>query len=148
MSSFVLTMEQPPFVRFLTQHPEGAGPELAKVEQWLRELRDELHESLAITYREAVLAEAFRSLAEEWRQATRFQSSLTRTTSHPTYRAIVQLGEEVVPLLLRELKQRPEPWFAALHEITGADPVRPEHRGNMRAIAGAWLRWGRDHGFI
>jgi len=149
MSSFVLTMEEPPaVVRFLTPRPEGAGAVFATIERQILELRDKYQHSLAITYREAALAETFRALAEEWRQATRFQSSLTRVTAHPAYQAIVRLGEEVVPLLLRELKHRPEPWFAALREITGADPVRPKHQGNMRAITDAWLRWGRDHGFV
>lgn len=148
MSSFVLTMEPPPLVRFLTPNREGAGSDLKRVEDRVRELRDDYYDSVAITYREAVIAEAFRSLSEEWRQATRFQSSVRHITNHLAYRAIVQLGEEVLPLILRELRRRPEPWFAALREITGADPVRPEHRGNMRAIAETWLRWGRDHGFI
>jgi hypothetical protein len=149
MSSFVLTLEPPPpLVRFLAPHPEGAGPDLAKVEQRIRELRDDYQHSLAMTYREAVLTEVFRSFAEEWRQTTRFQSSLTQITDHPAYRAIVRLGEEVVPLLLRELQRRQEPWFTALREITGADPVKPEQRGDMGKMAEAWLRWGRSHGLM
>lgn len=149
MSSFTLTMEQPPaIVRFLTPHLKGAGADLATIERRILELRDDYQESVAITYREAAVAENFRALAEEWREATRFQSSLSQITAHPVYRAIVQLGEEVVPVLLRELQRRPEPWFAALREITGADPVRPEQRGDMRAMADAWLRWGQAHSFI
>ena len=149
MSSFTLTMEQPPaIVRFLTPHPKGAGADVATIEKRILELRDDYQESVAITYREAAVAENFRALAEEWREGTRFQSSLSQITAHPAYRAIVQLGEEVVPVLLRELQRRPEPWFAALREIMGADPVRPEQRGDMRAMADAWLRWGRAHSFI
>lgn len=148
MSSFVLTMEPPALVRFLTPYLEGAGYDLATVEGRVRELLDDLRDSVAVTYRQAIIAETCHGLAKEWREATRFQSSLTHITEHPTYRAIVQLGEEVVPVLLRELQRRPEPWFAALREITGADPVRPEQRGDMRAMAEAWLGWGRAHGFI
>lgn len=149
MSGFALTMEEPPaIVRFLTAHPKGAGTDLAIIEKRILELRDEYQESVAITHREAAVAENFRALAEEWRDATRFQSSLSQITAHPAYRAIVQLGEEVVPVLLRELQRRPEPWFAALREITGADPVRPEQRGDMRGMADAWLRWGRTHNLI
>lgn len=148
MSYFALAAEPPPLVRVLMPRPEGAGGDLARVEQRVDELLASYHDSLALTYREAVLAEALFSLAEEWRRATRFQSSLDRITGHPAYRQIIQLGEEVVPLILQELKRRPEPWFAALREITQADPVRPEERGDIRAMADAWVRWGRSRRLI
>ncbi len=146
MSNFALATEPPPLVRLLTSSPRGAGFDQARVEQSAGQLRVAYHDSLAITYREAALAETFRTHAEEWRRATRFQSSLEEITGHPAYRAIVLLGDEVVPLLLRELRRRPELWFAALREITHADPVRPEYRGDISAMADAWVRWGRERG--
>lgn len=95
------------------------------------------------------MTEIFRALAETWRDDTRFESSLMQSISHPAYRSIVQLGEDVVPVLLRELQQQhPEPWFLALREITGIDPVTPNARGNMRAIINAWLHWGRARGLL
>jgi len=132
----------------LMPHSEGAGEDLQTVERRVHELYDTYHNSPAITDQEAILEETFRTLADEWRFATRFYSSLEQIIEHPAYRAIVQLGEEVVPLLLRELRRRPEPWFAALREITGADPVGMDQRGNMRAMTEAWLRWGRQHSLI
>lgn len=146
MSYFATAMEPPPLMRFLVRHPEGAGVDVTTVERRVDELLAGFHSSPAVTYREAIVAEAFRELADEWRRATRFQSSLDRITNHPAYRAVVDLGQDVVPAILRELKSRPEPWFAALREIAQSDPVRPEDRGNMHAMADAWLRWGRDHG--
>jgi hypothetical protein len=53
----------------------------------------------------------------------------------------------VVPLLLRELEQRPAHWFTALRELTGANPMDPADCGKVRKNAEAWLRWGRAHGF-
>jgi len=94
-----------------------------------------------------VIAE-FQRLVSEWRDATQFQSSLALSTRHSAYQAIVHLGAEIVPALLRELKREPGPWFVALREITGVDPVDPVHRGNMQAMAAAWLKWGRDNGLI
>ena len=148
MSTLALAFEPPPAVRVLEPHHEGAGADLEKLEHQIRELRRALHNSLSITYREAALADAFHALAEEWRSATRFQSSLTQVTGHDAYRSIIGLGDEIVPVLLRELCRQPEPWFAALREITGAEPVLPHQRGDMRAMADAWLRWGRQQGLI
>jgi hypothetical protein len=69
-------------------------------------------------------------------------------TAHPAYQEIVAMGQEVVPLLLRDLEQEPDHWFAALGAITGAQPVPPEDRGDIEKMAAAWLRWGKDHGYL
>lgn len=148
MSTFALTLARPTLRDFLTPHQEGAGADLIAVEQRVRQFRDAYHESPAITYRETLLTETFSALAREWREAVRYQSSLMQAVNHPAYRAVVELGDEIVPQLLRELRRNPEPWFLALREITGVDPARPEHRGNLRAIADAWVRWGRERGLV
>lgn len=148
MSHFALAGQPPPFMQVLTPYPQGAGTELRSVERRAAELLAGYHDSLVITYREALLGETFRKLADEWRSATAFDSSPDRITRHEAYRAIVDLGEEVAPLILRDLKRRPELWFAALRELLNVDPVRPEQRGNVRAMADAWLEWGQNHGLL
>ena len=50
-----------------------------------------------------------------------------------------------MPLILAELTAVPEPWFAALRELTGVDPVPPADRGRPRVAAEHWLAWGRAH---
>lgn len=92
------------------------------------------------------LASRFHVLAEEWHAATRFQAAPSAASEHPAYRAIVALGPAVVPLILADLVASPEPWFAALRELTGADPVPPADRGRPRAAAEHWLAWGRSRG--
>jgi hypothetical protein len=57
------------------------------------------------------------------------------------------MGERAVPLLLGELRQEPDDWFWALHAITRASPVPEESRGNLRAMAAAWLQWGLQKGY-
>lgn len=152
MSHVVLAIEPPPILRQLDvrAYGTGVGRDLASVQQRAQTLSDIYRESLAITYRETVLAEEFRMLAEQWRNETRFESSLTEITEHPAYQAIIELGDEVVHILLDELRRRREPelWFAALREITGVDPIRPDHWGNVRAMADDWLRWGGERDFI
>ena len=148
MTTFAIPVDPFLFARLLMPKRDGAGTDVVSVEQRVRQLREEYQDSPAITDRQALLAESFHALAAEWRQATSIDSSLMHAVQHPAYRAIVQLGEDVVPVLLQALRRHPESWFLALREITGIDPVKPEHRGNMRAIADAWLDWGRLHGLL
>ena len=94
------------------------------------------------------LASRFRTLAGEWEAATRFLAAPGAAAEHPAYRAIVALGPAAVPLIMAELAAAPEPWFAALRELTGADPVPPADRGRPRAAAEHWLAWGRTRGLV
>jgi len=80
-------------------------------------------------------------LAAEWRAATGFAASPQAAAKHPAYRAIVVMGPPAVPLTLGALGESPEPWFAALRELTGADPVPPADRGRPAVVA-HWLAAG------
>jgi hypothetical protein len=144
--SYALAVEPGRFVRLLSveSYASEGGRDLIAIEGKVRDLQNTYQTSAAITDRQLIVDEAFQILANDWRNATRLQSSLTKMTEHPAYREIIQLGEDVVPILLRELKRRPEPWFTALREITRVDPVSPEQRGDWQAMANAWLQWGRD----
>jgi Uncharacterized protein conserved in bacteria (DUF2188) len=88
----------------------------------------------------------FAALVARWKADCEFLSSPPAMAKHPAYREIVAMGKPAVPLILAELEARPDFWFAALREITGEDPVPPEARGKVKAMAGAWLEWGHAHG--
>jgi hypothetical protein len=94
------------------------------------------------------LERRFRKLVANWQAEVAALSSTTARVRHPSYLAIVALGPEVVPLLLRELEQRPNHWFAALKSLTGADPVAPRDRGRIGPMANAWINWGKEHGYL
>lgn len=84
----------------------------------------------------------FKRLKARWKDETRFLS--VGTFDHPDYKAIVKLGEPVVPYLLRDLEGgQPEHWFAALRIITGANPVPDEHCGRVVLMAKDWLDWAK-----
>ncbi len=89
----------------------------------------------------------FRTLAEQWERETKFTSSLRDIVSNKSYREIIALGPPAIPLILANLRARPQGWFWALTAITGENPVRPEHRGNLVAMAGDWLVWGAGKGY-
>lgn len=89
----------------------------------------------------------FDRLAAEWRAGRGPHSSARRLAMHPAYRKIIAMGHAAVPLILAELAKKPDHWFIALHEITGADPVPESSRGRLPEMADAWVRWGREHGY-
>ena len=89
----------------------------------------------------------FDALAERWKKETAHQSNIAKRALHPAYQEIIGMGDRVVPLLLAELRREPDDWFWALHAITGANPVGATSRGNLRAMAEAWVQWGLDKGF-
>ena len=89
----------------------------------------------------------FRRLEATWTAETGYLSSYTDIVEHPAFREIIRLGEAVVPLLLRDLEQRPRLWVWALPEITGENPVPPGEGGNIAKMSETWLRWGRAKGY-
>ena len=88
------------------------------------------------------------ALVQQWKQACAFLSSTSAMVAHPAYQAIIELGQPVVPLLLRELEKEPVHWFEALKAITGDDPVSPTDWGNIPAMTSAWLVWGRSRNLL
>jgi hypothetical protein len=84
-----------------------------------------------------------RRFETRWQADTAFLSDADRIIRHPAFRAIVDLGQDVVPVLLRDLETKPSLWVWALPEITGENPVPPADSGNIRKMTTAWLEWGR-----
>src|SRR5262249_49511472 len=109
---------------------------MLEVDEWAKEVGPEDLEAV------------FRRLADEWRSAIAHFSSTTKRVQHPAYQRIIALGPKVVPLLLRELKERPNHWFAALRALTGADPVPSSDHGRIDAMTEAWVRWGEEQGYL
>jgi len=96
---------------------------------------------------EELVEQRLRRLEAAWLDAVGYSSSSTELRNHPAFQEIIALGEAAVPLMLRDLEERPRLWVWALPRITGADPVPPADRGNIAKISEAWLRWGREHGY-
>lgn len=88
----------------------------------------------------------FWELMRQWEFDTRLDSSSTKILSHPSVTAIIQMGQEAIPLALKAL---PDNWFVAfiLHKLTNEWPVRDEWKGNSRKIIEAWRKWAQKHGY-
>jgi len=91
--------------------------------------------------------EKFQSLISEWKNDTHLMSSSTSMILHKAYQQIIGMGPTVIPLILRELQNSPDHWFAALKALTGIDPVAPSDRGKLGAMTNAWLDWARRQGY-
>lgn len=91
--------------------------------------------------------ELFVSLAQKWRRETSHLSRADKIIANQAYRRIVDMGEPAVPMILRELEREPDYWFWALLEITNSDPIAAEIRGNVKAMASAWIEWGKANGY-
>lgn len=92
------------------------------------------------------LERTFAALVEQWRRETTHLSSIQRMVLHPAYQRIIGLGPDAIPLILREMQQRPDHWFWALQAIAREDPVP---RGStFKEATAAWLSWGHERGLI
>ena len=54
------------------------------------------------------LARTFQELADKWRQETGMLSFMHQRALHPAYQRIIGMGWAVVPLLLQELRRKPD----------------------------------------
>lgn len=88
----------------------------------------------------------FQELISQWRRERGATSSITKMAMCPSYQRIIAMGERAIPLILRQMQDEgdePDMWFWALRVLTDADPVPDHARGDISAMARAWLRWAR-----
>lgn len=88
----------------------------------------------------------FEKNRDRWLAETSTFSSLTDIAMHPAYQEIIGLGPDVLPLIFRDLEERPGFWFWALAAITRQTPEHEE--GDVESARHAWLNWARAHGHI
>lgn len=93
-----------------------------------------------------VAAGEFRLLIDTLERECAHLSSMREFSQHPAYRQIIGMGPRALPLIIKELEERPGHWFIALREITQENPVLPEHRGIISEMTQDWLGWARDKG--
>jgi hypothetical protein len=87
---------------------------------------------------------AFQNLVNVWKKERSAISSITEAAMIPSYLKIVGMGQDAVPLIMRQLKSEgddPDQWFLALRLITGQNPVNADHQGDFLKMSKAWLEW-------
>lgn len=126
----------------------GAGGDAQHITKTLFEARQTARGGRYLEANWAGPREVFDRLAAEWKTATEMSSSLHEMFIHPAYQRIIGLGPGAVPLLLRELRDKPDWWFWALTSITGHNPVPNGVAGDFDQMRTAWLRWGYERTHI
>src|SRR5881397_4365217 len=89
----------------------------------------------------------FRRLERTWLDEIGYSSSPKELCSHWAFQEILGMGEAVVPLMLRDLEERPRLWVWALPKITGIDLAPPSDGGNIAVMSQLWLHWAKEHGY-
>lgn len=107
-----------------------------------------LHEVTCGTSSGEFLKRDFRRLADQWVRETGMVSSISKRVRHPAYRAIIRMGQRALPMILCELRDRPDHWFSALREIAQESPVPERDRTDPQLAREAWLSWGKQRGLI
>lgn len=87
----------------------------------------------------------FNELAKQWRRETRHCSVLSQRYAHPAYRKILAMGQDAIPWILNELRDRPDRWFSALADLTEYDEIGSDH--TFDSAVEAWLEWGQRNNY-
>src|ERR1700678_1797484 len=74
----------------------------------------------------------FRRLEAQWNADTLVLSDPGKIMGHPAMVAIIAMGEEVVPIILREMQAQPSLLVWALPKITGENLAPPKIEGGFR----------------
>ena len=91
----------------------------------------------------------FEQLVIEWRkQRNPYSSDPQGPAACPAYQKIIAMGTAATPLILNEMRQRPDHWFIALEALTNVNPIAQKHQGDFSNMVGDWLDWGGRNGFV
>ena len=93
----------------------------------------------------ALLKQKINDLILKWEVDNSYRSDIN--TEDPYYKSIVEMGPLAVPYLLTRLG---DSWIilAALHEITGENPIDKEIAGMFKAMNDTWKKWGQEKGLL
>lgn len=105
-------------------------------------------ERTSMDLRDLSLRERFIRLTSAWKMAAALESSSRTIAMHPAYQRIIGMGAAALPLILDDLYRSPDHWFWALSAISGENPVKPDHRGNLKLMTEDWLEWGAKKGYF
>jgi hypothetical protein len=92
----------------------------------------------------------FTELTKAWRAhllEVMDQSLASRAIACDAFDALVALGPDAIPLILREYQGINVPWGAVLARITGETALGDGLTGNRKDTRERWLAWARQHGY-
>lgn len=87
----------------------------------------------------------FDRLTADWVEAISHCSSLDQIVSDKNYLKIISYGRDALPFIFADLRSSPKPWFFALRQITGANPIPADSAGNFQVMIASWLKWAESN---
>lgn len=94
------------------------------------------------------LEDHFENLKSIWLDEIKLSSNIFITLQHPAHIKIVELGYDVLPLMLKDLKENKNHWFYTLSLISEDNPVKSENLGNMDNMIDDWMEWGASKNLV
>lgn len=95
----------------------------------------------------------FRRHAKKWYEQTRLRSDIPEPYDNPHMALILELAQKseahkhfLISLIMEEMLKGKFHWFIALNLIAGIDAAKGETTVPGAEIA--WLRWGRENGYV
>jgi hypothetical protein len=83
----------------------------------------------------------FKQLHNQWKEETKYFSSVQEITENKNFKEIVNLGKKVIPFIIEQLKIEQSFLTVALKQIINEDPVKENHYGIPQAITNDWIEW-------
>lgn len=94
------------------------------------------------TFSKTALEREFNRRAQRWETESAIYSSPGAKLSHKDYKAIIRMGQPVVPLILKRMETSHSDWLWALERIVESE--NPANGINdFDSAVEAWLEWGR-----
>jgi len=101
--------------------------------------------SLESRQAEKTLEQRFQEQADKWQRETQHLSSPAQRMMHPSYQAILGMGNEnpreIISLMIRDMQQHRRPWFWALSYFAQDNPVSQSDAGRTDKMIKAWVDW-------
>ena len=89
---------------------------------------------------------SFYAVLNRWNSETAFMSNSRQKKAHPSFSAMVENAELVLPLIVSELQRKPSHLVWVLEEAFKEQPYSAEQEGDIPAMADAWVSWANNRG--
>ena len=89
--------------------------------------------------------QSFEGFKEVWLEKTKFSSNISDITNNSAYLSIIELGTDVVPFIIKDLRITDNHWFYALEAITMVNPISKDHQGKIALMKNDWLKWAESN---
>lgn len=83
-----------------------------------------------------------------WFEATAHYSVTNDKLKHPTFKEILKLGPQIIPIILENMRNGKYIFFEALIILAKENPIKPEHLGDIEKMTQDWIDWGMEKGHI